>query len=39
MINKAFDKAVIASDADPRRVNGSGGLQPPAGYLASKDAA
>jgi lambda family phage portal protein len=35
-INQALDAAVLASDADPRRVNGSGGLQPPVGYLASK---
>lgn len=36
MIQKAFDAAGIASDADPRRVNGSGALQPATGYLAPK---
>lgn len=35
-INKAFDTAGVTSDADPRRINGSGGLQPPAGYLAPR---
>jgi lambda family phage portal protein len=38
-IMDAFDKAGVASDADPRRVNGSGGLQPATGYLAPKEAA
>lgn len=35
MINAAFTDNAIASDADPRRVNGSGSLQPTAGYLAT----
>jgi capsid protein len=36
LINKAFDREGVTSDADPRRINGSGGLQPPAGYIAPK---
>lgn len=36
LINEAFRKNSIASDADPARLNGSGGLQPPVGYLATQ---
>lgn len=35
-INSLIDKHRIALDTDPRRVNGSGSLQPAAGYLAPK---
>lgn len=36
LINAAFDTLGVTSDADPRRINGSGGLQPPVGYIAPK---
>ncbi len=35
-INDLIDKYGIALDTDPRRTNGSGALQPAAGYLAPK---
>lgn len=35
-INDLIDKYGIALDTDPRRVNGSGSLQPATGYLAPK---
>lgn len=35
-INTLIDKYGIAIDTDPRRVNGSGSLQPAAGYLRPK---
>jgi hypothetical protein len=35
-INNLIDKYGIAIDTDPRRVNGSGSLQPAAGYLRPK---
>lgn len=37
--NKLIDSLGIALDSDPRRVNGSGGLQPAAGYLRPTEAA
>lgn len=33
-VNKVLDQHGVAYDTDPRRLNGSGGLQPPVGYLA-----
>jgi len=39
LINTAFRENGIASDADPARTNGSGSLQPAAGYLAPQSAA